>query len=197
MTSRSLSEGWYPPAENYYVAEPDPAEYPVRQGDLMLPPSETPVGSNKPWLACLVIHPSCELGAKSHPPDPQVVRVLALRSASEKSQPDIVLGMREVNGASRVASASTFFLPPVGRLEEPMYGDFHQPARIPRAELSADRRIAALTHDARLYFIRRKLYWEQRWLMELDDVLGFERVRISNDSAFVGDKPAWAESDIA
>lgn len=197
MTSPSWSEGWYPAVEGYYVTEPDPALYPVRQGDLMLPPEETPISSKKPWLACLVVHPSCDLGAKSHPSDLQVVRVLALRSASEKSRPDIVLGMRKVDGEARVASANTFFLPPVARLHEPMYADFHQPARIPRAELSVDRRVAALTHNARLYFIRRKLYWEQRWFMALEDVLGFEKVRIAGDSAFVGDKPEWARSDIA
>lgn len=192
-----MNEGWYPLADDYYVADSEAAQRPVRQGDLMVPPTETPLGGKKPWVACLVIHPSCELGSKKYPPDPQVIRVLRLRSASQTTQPDIVLGMREVQGESRVASANTFFLPPISPLDEPMFADFHQPARIPRTDLSADRRIAALSHDARLYFIRRKLYWEQRWLIELKDVLGYERARISNDSAFVGDKPAWAVADSA
>jgi hypothetical protein len=88
--------------------------------------------------------------------------------------------------------AHTFFLPPVGQLAEPMFADFRQPTIIPRADLDPGRRIAALTHDTRVYFIRRKLYWEQRWLMDLGDVRRLEGDRIGHDEHFIGDKPKWA-----
>jgi hypothetical protein len=190
-----LSDGWYPPWDRYFVEDPDPADFPVRQGDLMWPPDETPPGSRKPWVACVVIHPSCELGAKTEPPDPLVVQVFRLGSAPDRAQEAIVLGMTPDADGLMVAWAHTFFLPPVGEYSEPMFADFRKVARVPREQLTVERRVGALTHDARVYFIRRKLYWEQRWFFELDDVYGFERTRISGDSAFAGPRPPWAIVD--
>ncbi len=175
------------------MSAPDPELYPVRQGDLVHAPEGATTSKGKPWHAALVVHPSCEIVAKSEPPRLQVVRVYRLAESSAKDQERIVLGMQEVDGRVRVAMAHTFFLAPVpGFDEEPMYADFRQPHLAPREALSADRRLAALTHDTRVSFIRRKLYWEQRWRLDLGDVRGLEASRIHGDVAFVGPKPNWA-----
>lgn len=187
-----MSDGFYPVAQNYYVPDPSPNVFPVRQGDLLQAPEGPTDSKGRPWLACQMIHPSCEIVAKAEPPDLHVVRVIRLSAVSAKHQEAVLRGMSESETGPRVAWANTFFLPPVGNLSEPMFADFRQVARVARGQLAADRRVAALTHDARVYFIRRKLYWEQRWLLDLEDVFRLERGRIGPDPNFVGEKPAWA-----
>lgn len=191
MTSSS-SDSWYPLAEDYYVPEPEPEFYPVRQGDVMLSPEGPSDSKGRPWRACQVVHPSCEISAKRDVRLLQVVRVLPLSSVSAKQQEAIARGFNIVDGAPRIAWANTFFLPPVGHEECPMFSDFRQVARVARSQLHVSRRVGALTHDARVYFIRRKLYWEQRWRLDVDDVFALEADRIGADHNFVGQKPAWA-----
>lgn len=187
-----MSDGWYPDADDYYVSDPDPALFPVRQGDLMQPPDDAVDSKGRPWVACQVIHPSCEIVAKAEPPDLQVIRVLLLSSVKGKFHEAILRGLNFVDGSPRVAWANTFFLPPAAGAQEPMFADFRQPRRVPRAQLDVSRRVAALTHDTRVYFIRRKLYWEQRWLMDPRDLFGLEASRIRGDPKFLGEKPEWA-----
>jgi hypothetical protein len=187
-----LTDAWYPVAEDFYVSGATPEMYPIRQGDLMVRPDDVLDSKGKLWHACQVVHPSCEMVAKKDPKELQVVRVYPLATVSSRHQESILRGATTVDGQWRVAWAHTFFLPPVGELTEPMFSDLRQVARIPRDQLAVERRIAALTHDARVYFIRRKIYWEQRWRMDLEDVYGLESVRIGSDLAFIGDKPEWA-----
>lgn len=161
----------------------------------MLAPQAVMDSKGKPWDACQVIHPSCEITAKTEPPKLHVVRVRLLSAVQQKHQRAIVRGFNDVDGSPRIAWANTFFLPPADGVSVPMFSDFRQVARVDRSELMADRRIAALTHDARVFFIRRKLYWEQRWMLSLADVYCLERSRIGNDDAFIGTKPPWAAGD--
>lgn len=191
MRVRCLTDSWYPNEHDYFVQEPDPGDFPVRQGDVMRTTEDLVDSKGKPWLACQIVHPSCEIVAKNEPPDLHVIRVHPLSRLREDHQAKVVLGGDEVEGVLRVAWANTFFIPPVGEIEEPMFSDFRNPALVSRAHLVHDNRIGALTHDARLYFIRRKLHWEQRWLMMIDDVVGYEKFRIGNDAAFIGPRPAW------
>ena len=50
-----------------------------------------------------------------------------------------------------------------------------------------------VTHDARVCYIRRTLYWRQRWLVRLDEVRSLEANRISADTTFEGPRPIWAQ----
>jgi len=76
-------------------------------------------------------------------------------------------------------------------LFEPMYSDFRTVAVIPRDLLNIEHRMAALTHDSRVLFIRRKLYWEQRWLLRTEAVQSLEADRIRMDTRFQGPRPSW------
>lgn len=184
-----MSDAWYPLADDYYIRAPDPDSFPVRQGDLLIAPE----GVGEPWHACQLVHPTCEVG-KASVTEMHVVRVRSLSTVGPNDQEAIIRGVEYRDGSPRVAWANTFFLPPIGVLGEPMFADFRAVARVPKTQLGVERRIGALTHDTRVAFIRRKLYWEQRWMLHLDDVRRLEATRIRADPAFVGEKPAWARS---
>lgn len=187
------SEAWYPLAEDYYATE-SLDEIPVRQGDLLAPLTGCQDSQGTPWLACQVVHPSCEVvtgKAKSV----QVCRVRALSEHDANAQLAIVAGETVSDGVATIAFANTFFLPPPqnsGPYAVPMFADFRQVAMVPVAEVSQTERIAALEHQTRVHFIRRSLYWRQRWLLASSVVQEYEALRISNDSAFLGPRPDWA-----
>ena len=191
-----MTESWYPLQEDYYMA-PIGADVPVRQGDLLETPSTCLDSKGRPWLACLVTHPSCEL-VTGKVPMAQVCRVRRLKDHGRKHQLSIVNGeSQDDEGAFRIAMANTFFLPPIDggtRFDEPMFADMREVRMAPLEELTAEHRVAALSHDARVHYIRRSLYWRQRWLVALSDVRRFEANRIINDPHFKGPRPEWAPS---
>jgi hypothetical protein len=191
-TTRSSMEAWYPAPEAYFLSDAAAAGVPVRQGDVLTAPPGFVDENGQPWHACQVVNPSCEIGAKKNPPTLHVVRIFPLTAHHPKDQVLIALGVdEEFEGGPAVAFAHTFFIPPIGVLEQPMFADFRTVSRVDRSHFAADNRVGAMTHDARVFFIRRKLYWEQRWAMNVGDVQGFEALRIGGDPAFMGPKPPW------
>ena len=194
-----MSETWYPRHNSYY-AEAGLENIPVRQGDLLEAGSTCLDTRGKSWYGCVVVHPSCDIvtGKVNHI---QVCRVRRLREQSKKYQEMIVAGQStDDQGRARVAMAHTFFLPPArddGPFSEPMFADFLDVARVPIEEMVVERRVAALTHDARNCFIRRSLYWRQRWLLTMANVQELERRRISADPDFLGPRPPWAPSVVS
>ena len=111
-------------------------------------------------------------------------------------QRSIVAGENtDSNGNIRVAMAHTFFLAPVDtniEFSEAMFADFRQVALVDKDKITTDRRVAIMAHGARVYFIRRYLYWRQRWKIQIDQVRSLEQRRISMDTNFMGPRPAWA-----
>lgn len=187
-----MTDAWYPLAEEYYVDNPDSDDFPVRQGDLMMTPDGVVDASGQPWYACQLVHPTCEV-PKASVTELHVIRVRSLSSVGAKDQEAIIRGLEYKDGSPRIAWANTFFLPPIGGLDQPMFSDFRAVMRVPKSGLDVARRIAALSHDTRVAFIRRKLYWEQRWMLHLEDVRSLEASRIRADGAFAGPKPEWAQ----
>lgn len=189
---------WYPDATEYY-ADADVPTIPVRQGDVLLPSQACHDSKGKKWLACLVIHPSCDIITQKVDRI-QVCRVRLLSEQKDRFQEMIVAGHRtDSQGRHMVAMAHTFFLPPVPGSSEffsAMYADFQRTTTIPIAEVTQQRRVAALTNDARVYFIRRSLYWRQRWFIRLQEVFDFEAARIGSDTDFRGPRPEWASLSV-
>ena len=191
----STTDAWYPLADTYYETSDLPA-IPVRQGDLLLTPDGCTDSKGKPWHGCVVVHPSCEvITGKSD--RIHVCRVRPLKNLGKKSQPAVVKGETvDDEGVARISHAHTFFLPPAapsGPFATPMFVDFREIETSKPTETTPERRIAALTHDTRLYFIRRHLYWQQRWMLPLESIRQLEAERIAGDPYFQGPRPSWAE----
>ncbi len=173
--------------DEYYVPARECASYPVRQGDVFAWP-DMPAG----WKAAQLIHPTCELG-KPAVKEIQVVRVEPFSGLRDDAQRALVVaGLTEKAGAWAIAMAHTFFLWPWGRIKDPHYANFREIAVVPRVAITADNRVATLTHNCRLTFIRRWLYFRFRILLSLDQVRDLEAGRISNDPHFEGPRPTWA-----
>ena len=168
----------------------DEEDYPVRQGDLFAVPEGLGIRV-PPWTACQVVHPTCEFVKRSLSHF-QVIGVYNLGTINPEHQEKVVAGEELVEDKLRVALAHTFFLPPPDGFTEPMYSNFREIALVPREALVPEHRIAALSHEARVYFIRRKLYWEQRWALEIAATFKLEAQRIGSDANFKGPKPEWA-----
>ena len=181
-----MSDAWYLDASEYYVGT-GTEEYPLRQGDLIAGPT---VGG-EPWAAAQVVHPTCELGKRTLR-EAQVVRVRPLSDAPDDfTRGLLVAGFREEDGERRVAVAHTFFLPPWADGAPPCFASFREIATIP-APIKARSRVAATSHDCRVAFIRRWLYFRFRLAFTFEQVRAWEATRIANDPAFVGPKPTWA-----
>jgi len=58
-------------------------------------------------------------------------------------------------------------------------------------QVTVERRVGTMSHEARVSFIRRYLYFRFRLLVPFAQVLALEAARIAVDGAFVGDKPGW------
>lgn len=191
MTSFPAGDAWYLPAEQYWVPAEHAEDYPLRQGDLVAPPA----GADGKWFAGQLVHPTCELG-KASVQEVQVVRVHRLDALlGEHQRARVTAGWQEIDQQIRPAFAHTFFLAPVVEASDfdvPMFSNLREVACCPREEVARGRRIAALSHDARVTFIRRKLYFRYRQLLPFDEVLRLEANRISNDPAFAGPQPDWA-----
>ena len=183
-----MSDAWYLDAGEYYVARRQARRYPRRQGDLLGPMR---VG-NERWFAAQMVHPTCELG-KDTVKKIQVARVRPLSDLEDDHLRALtVTGYSEDAGHRRVALAHTFFLPPWDPTGEPCFANFREIARVDRAAIGGDSRIATLTHDCRVAFIRRWLYWRFRLIFDFDQVHAWEARRIATDSAFEGPRPSWS-----
>lgn len=180
-----MSDAWYPLANDYWVDSAEAGQYPPRQGDLF-GAVDTPYSR---WEACQLIHPTCELGEASVT-EVQVIRVHSLTEIVDPNQQAaVVAGFHERDGVVRVAHAHTYFLAPAG--DAPLYSNFRELALVPKAELLAQR-VRAMTHDARVTFIRRVLYFRFRILISTEEVRRWEAMRIMGDPAFAGPRPEWA-----
>jgi hypothetical protein len=174
----------------YWVPADQASEHPVRQGDLF---GDVRVGEQS-WEAALIVHPTCELGR------PSVRRVQVARVHTLDDLPDprqrlqVAAGFAEVGGALRVAFAHTFFVAPVAgsAFDAPMWADLREVGLAAREHFEAGRRLAALTHDARVTFIRRYLYFRFRLALSSAQIRDLEAARIRSDPAFAGPRPDWA-----
>lgn len=183
-----MSDAWYLEADEYFIPPGSTGKYPVRQGDLVAGPEI----AGERWLAAQIVHPTCEL-SKSSVKAIQVVRVRPLADLDDDFLRSLVVaGYSERDGERRVAVAHTFFLPPWERGGEPCFANFREIVALPHERSGQDDRLAAITHDCRLTFIRRWLYFRFRLAFGLDQVRNWEAARISADPAFAGPKPAWA-----
>lgn len=183
-----MSDSWYLDAGECYVSADDAGDHPTRQGDVIAGPR---VGREK-WLAAQIVHPTCEL-MKDTVKTIQVVRVRPLSDLDDDFLRGLVVtGYSERDGERRVAVAHTFFLPPWGTEGEPCFANFREIATVPREQAETSERLAAITHDCRVTFIRRWLYFRFRLAFTLDQVRSWEAARISSDPAFAGPKPSWA-----
>lgn len=193
-----MSDQWYPRAEEYWVPEAQVTEYPIRYGDLFVTPENSAcvTTSGKPWKQTLVLHPSCELGAKaSDDTYVLVARVNKVTDMGSSQRSRVRTGWSEKDGQVFIAHANTFWMPPYpgqDSSEDDWYADFRKLASIPLSELTQAGRVAALTHEARIYLVRREIYYKYRWLVSIEEVRLAESDRIGNDENFEGPKPTWA-----
>jgi len=175
---------------SYWVPADQGGEHPVRQGDLF---AGVQVGDDR-WDTAVIVHPTCELGKKSVA-EIQVARVRGLDDlADDKQRGQVVAGIAEIGGVLRTAFAHTFFLAPVpgSGLDEPMWANLREIGSAAREQFTVGQRVGALTHDARVTFIRRYLYFRFRLGLSFEQVRALEAARIAADPAFVGPKPTWA-----
>lgn len=189
---------WYPLADQYWVPSEDEDVCPLRHGDVCRTP-HLPIlrtSKGKPWDKVLVLHPSCELGAKAGTDtEVLVARVNPVTAIGTNQRSAVRLGWAERDGRLRVAHANTFWLPPLpGQLDpdHDWYADFRRLAAVPLGDLRSVGREAAMMHDARVHLIRREIYFKYRWLIAVDEVRENEARRIGNDPAFEGPRPSWA-----
>ncbi len=93
----------------------------------------------------------------------------------------------------RVAFANTYFLPPISHLDpqRPLFSDFRD-IRLTDKDALIEARLSALTHEARVTFIRRQMYFQYRLRFSYEDVRGWEAARIAADPAYTGPRPDWA-----
>lgn len=187
-------DAWYLRADDYWVPAEQAGEYPVRQGDLF---KGVDLGDGE-WYGHLLIHPTCELSKRSVE-RVQVARVHPLSALPDPKQAAAVTaGFEEKDLQVRPAFAHTFFLAPVPdatieAFREPMFVDLRAVALHDRTACSSTERIGALTHDARVSLIRRKLYFRYRLSLPFEEVRRLEAGRIGHDQTFAGPRPEWAE----
>ncbi len=189
-----MPDPWYPLAEDYYVPESEATLYPTRQGDVFAAAPET--GPVADWIGFVVLSPSCEVQRKNVPVQvARVHRISELRNDFQRTAVTYGFDTREP-GVVRVAFAHTFWLPPAadeGPLSDALFVDFRQTATTDPGSVGRERRERTLTHDARVHFIRRKLFYRYRWMLSLEDVRSLESARISADRDFAGPRPTWAQ----
>lgn len=60
-------DSWYPEADDYWVDPAEVGQHPIRHGDLFASPDLPTLKTNKgqSWSGVVVLHPSCETGAKA------------------------------------------------------------------------------------------------------------------------------------
>jgi hypothetical protein len=186
-----VADPWYPPGEIYFVDPREADDYPARQGDVFDAPEEE--GALSEWKGFVLTHPTCELRKA---PEVQIARIRLVSELPDPFQQALVtFGFRDRGGTIEVAYAHTFWLPPAtrdGALSEPMFAVFRDVLTVDRGRVDSDRRARALSHEARLYLIRRKILFRYRWALTLDQVRKLEADRIRRDPSFEGPRPDWA-----
>jgi len=73
-----------------------------------------------------------------------------------------------------------------------MWANLREIGPAAREQFTAGQRVGELTHEARVIFIRRYLYFRFRLALSFEQVRALEAARIGADPAFSGPKPAWA-----
>ncbi|MGI8808565.1 MAG: hypothetical protein ACR2KK_12105 [Acidimicrobiales bacterium] len=190
-------ENQYPAASEYWVDAAAVDKYPNRYGDVFATPEvdECVDRKGRRWAHVLVLHPSCELGGKAAA-DTEVLiaRVNAVTAIGATQRAAVRMGWREVDGEAVHAYTNTFWLPPIPGQDDDAdwYADFRRLQRVPLGALLDAGREATMTHDARLFLIRREIYFKYRWQVSHADVQAAEASRINGDSNFVGPRPDWA-----
>lgn len=194
-------EGTYPLDERFWFPAEQSAVVPWRYGDLVAVPASAENardGKGRPWLALMVGHPACDLGAKGAPKGVQLFRVHPLKAVSRPQRSEIIAGYTvDPAGQLRVARLNCVYLAPVpgsATHAQSMFADLREPVRVPLMELTEAGRIAAMTHEARVAVLRRDALFRYRWNLSLDDVFALEQSRIAGDDAFEGPRPQWATS---
>lgn len=191
MSAGPAGDGFYLDADRVWVPAGEAAAWPTRQGDLF---GALSIAGDR-WDAALLIHPTCEV-AKASVRRLQVVRVRALAALADVHQRTrVVAGLEERSGRMQVAFAHTFFCPPApgSDLDAPMWADLREVALVDREQLSDAGRAGVMSHDARVTFIRRYMYFRFRLLLDVEAVRRLEADRIRADPAFAGPRPAWAD----
>jgi hypothetical protein len=179
---------WYLDDERYWISDGETNAYPLRQGDLIACPENSGLG----WLAAQIVHPSCEL-EKPSMKQVQVARVRPLSDLADDFSKQLVMaGFREGRGRRQVAVVHTFFLAPWPEGSQPCFVNFREMSSIDRESISTDSRIAAMTHDCRVAWIRRWIHFRLRLTMSTAQVREMEAQRIGNDPRFEGPRPEWA-----
>lgn len=180
--------GWFPNREHYWVPSEETAAYPIRQGDLV----QGLTVEGEEWEAAQLVHPTCDLGK------PSVERVQIARVRPFADLPDdfarrlVTLGYRDRAGAGTVAAAHTFFLASWPGRDKPAFANFRELATVERGAVSAEARVATMTHDCRVAWIRRWIYFRLRLTVTLAQVREMEAERIAGDPSFEGPRPEWA-----
>lgn len=192
-----MLDSWYPAADQYWVSPQDEDSYPLRYGDVCVTP-DTPIlrsSKGKPWDKVLILHPSCELGAKAAADtEVLVARVNPVSAIGKNQRPSVRMGWAERGGRLLVAHANTFWMPPLTGhdIDIDWYADLRRLASVSLRDLRAGGREAAMTHDARVRLIRREIYFKYRWLLDVTEVQSNEANRVGNDPTFEGPRPDWA-----
>jgi hypothetical protein len=70
--------------------------------------------------------------------------------------------------------------------------NFCEIVAVPKECPEASDRLAAITHECRVTFIRRWLYFRFRLAFGIEQVRSWEAARIGADPAFAGPRPTWA-----
>lgn len=190
-----MADAWYPRAEVYYVDTPLDSAYPVRQGDVFETPEDA--GSLAEWKGFMLVHPTCEIRKAA------LLQVARLHAVSELPEPFqqtlLTYGYKDLgDGNVQVAYANTFWLPPAsetGTLAEPMFVDFREVAMVGPERVEKALRARTMSHDARLYLIRRKILFRYRWNLPLEQIKALEAHRIGRDATFEGPRPDWASQE--
>lgn len=167
--------------------------YPARHGDIFATPDrDSCQAGGAPFHAVAVLHPSCELGAKSRPDGLiTVARVRPISDVPQVQRTALRSGWVERGGIVQRAHVHTFWLPPLPGDDEPdLYIDFREVVAVRFRDLTQRR--AAMTHDARVHLIAREIYFRYRWAVTIDNVRASEARRISGDHDFRGPRPEWA-----
>ena len=184
-----MADPWYPDPAHYYVQSSEAGEYPLRQGDLIGPVS----GPNFSAGLAQIVHPTIELNKKSV----ELVQVCMVEPlsvlADDFQRGLVVAGQRERDGRMLIAAANTFFLAALQLGGDAMFADFRRLHLVSQDEVRLDKWLAALTHDCRVHFIRRWVYFRFRILLALQQVRELESQRKGNDPAFEGPRSNWAQ----
>ena len=188
-------EAWYPHPDAFWVRPAEANQYRFRYGDLFNAPPGCLDANGVPWMAVMVLHPSCDLGAKSKPSRPILVaRVQPVvgHGRDEAAHTRIRAGWAEKDGVVFIAFANACWLSaPPDQPDFDLYTDFRKTCTVPFEHLGAAGRRAAMAHDARVHVIRGEIYFKYRWKTALADIFAAEGERIRNDADFAGPRPAW------